>query len=106
MANSNRGDVCLVDLGMAAKVRPCVVVSIRKADSMRNMSVVVPLTKQIRGGETEIGFPKPPWLTDDSVANLIGIAGVDNHDVGRFLGRMPAQAMEEISDGLARMLGL
>ena len=37
----SRGDVVVVDLGMAAKVRPCVVVSVGQPDRQRNMSVVV-----------------------------------------------------------------
>jgi mRNA-degrading endonuclease toxin of MazEF toxin-antitoxin module len=32
MTNFSRGDVVLVDLGMAAKVRPCVVVSASNPD--------------------------------------------------------------------------
>jgi mRNA interferase MazF len=57
MTSFSRGDVVAVDLGMAAKVRPCVVVSIGKPDSQRNMCVVVPMTTEIRGGECEIHFP-------------------------------------------------
>ena len=51
MTNFNRGDVVVVDLGMAAKTRPCVVVSVGQPDRQRNMSVVVPMTTEIRGGE-------------------------------------------------------
>lgn len=51
MTSFSRGDVVTVDLGAAAKVRPCVVVSIPYADSQRNMSVVVPMTTEARGGE-------------------------------------------------------
>jgi mRNA-degrading endonuclease toxin of MazEF toxin-antitoxin module len=42
MASFSRGDVVVVDLGMAAKVRPCVVVSVGQPDRQRNMSVVAP----------------------------------------------------------------
>jgi mRNA interferase MazF len=48
MTSFKRGDVVLVDLGYVAKVRPCVVISIPKADSQRNMSVVAPLTTENR----------------------------------------------------------
>src|SRR5947208_12191458 len=78
MTSFDRGDVVLVDLGMASKVRPCVVVSITNPDTQRNMSVVVPMTTEIRGGECEVSFAKPPWLRQVSVVNLLGIAGVDN----------------------------
>jgi mRNA interferase MazF len=59
MTAFKRGDVVIVDLGMAAKIRPCVVISVDNPDSRRNMSVVVPMTTEIRGGECEIRFPKP-----------------------------------------------
>jgi mRNA interferase MazF len=85
MISFKRGDVVLVDLGMASKVRPCVVVSVANPDSQRNMSVVVPMTTEIRGGECEVRFPKPPWLRQCSVVNLLGIAGVDNARIERRL---------------------
>jgi len=37
MTSFSRGDVVVVDLGIAAKVRPCVVVSVSKPDSQRSM---------------------------------------------------------------------
>ena len=67
MTNFERGDVVVVDFGYVAKVRPAVVVSMPKADSQRNMTVVIPFASEIRGGECEVAFPKPygwhknPW---------------------------------------------
>lgn len=95
-----------MDLGYVAKVRPCVVVSISGADSRRNMSVVAPLTTQIRGGECEVPFPKPAWMNETAVVNLIGLLGVDNAKIERSLGRMPAATMSSINDVLMRMLGI
>ena len=106
MTGFERGDVVLVDLGMLAKVRPCVVVSVRKADAQRNMSVVVPMTTEIRGGECEISFHKPPWLREDSVVNLMGIAGVDNAKIARRIAAFPSDRMKELSRRLARLLDL
>lgn len=42
MTSFSRGDVVIVDLGMTAKVRLCVVVSVSTPDRQRNMSVLVP----------------------------------------------------------------
>ena len=106
MTNYNRGDVVIVDLGMAAKVRPCVVVSVSKPDIQRNMAVVVPMTTEIRGGECEVQFPKPAWLRQESVVNVLGIAGVDNAKIERRLAAFPADKMSEIESVLKRMLGL
>lgn len=106
MTKFDRGDVVIVDLGMAQKVRPCVVVSISKPDRQRNMSVVVPMTTEIRGGECEISFPKPAWLKTESVVNVLGIAGVDNAKVVRRIAPFPAAKLQEISRLLVKILGL
>jgi len=106
MTGFKRGDVVLVDLGMAAKVRPCVVISVSNPDSQRNMSVVVPMTTEIRGGECEIKFPKPVWLRQESAVNVLGIAGVDNAKIERRLSAFPAEKMLEIESVLKRALGL
>lgn len=106
MTNFNRGDIVVVDLGMAAKVRPCVVISVSKPDSQRNMSVVVPMTTEIRGGECEISFQKPAWLRQESVVNVLGIAGVDNSKIERRISAFPADKMAAIESVLKRLLGL
>ena len=106
MPSFERGDVVIVDLGMTAKVRPCVVVSIGQPDRQRNMSVVVPMTTEIRGGECEIPFPKPAWLRQESVVNVLGIAGVDNAKIERRILAFPADKMMEIESVLKRLLGL
>jgi len=106
MTSFSRGDVVVVDLGMVAKVRPCVVVSINIPDQQRNMSVVVPMTTEIRGGEFEISFPKPAWLRQESVVNLLGIAGVDNAKIERRIAAFPSDKIMEIESGLKRLLGL
>ena len=105
MTSFSRGDV-IVNLGMAAKIRPCVVVSVNKPDSQRNMSVVVPMTREIRGGECEIRFSKPAWLRQESVVNVLGIAGVDNSKIERRISKFPADKMTEIEIVLKRLLGL
>jgi len=106
MANYKRGDVVIVDLGMMAKVRPAVVVSIPRADRYRNMSVVVPMTTEMRGGECEISFPKPPWLKHECVVNVLGVAGVDDAKIERRLSSFPANKMREIESALRRLFAL
>ena len=41
MTKFDRGDVVIVDLGMMAKARPCVVVSVRQPDKERNLMTLV-----------------------------------------------------------------
>ena len=106
MTKFDRGDVVIVDLGMMAKTRPCVVVSVRQPDKERNMSVVVPMTTEIRGGECEVAFPKPAWLNQESVVNVLGIAGVDNAKIIRRIAPFPKAVFSEVMDVAAQMLGL
>ena len=49
MPKKNRGEVWLVDLGMVAKVRPCLVISIpTNARTLRQGSVIQTLRNQQR----------------------------------------------------------
>jgi mRNA interferase MazF len=96
MTAYNRGDVVL----------PAVVISVPEPDSQRNMAVVVPLTTEMRGGECEVSFPKPPWLRQESVVNVLGIAGVDKARIQRRLSSFPKEKLAEIESTLRRMLGL
>ena len=54
MPNPNRGEVWLVDLGYAAKVRPCLVLSIPAADEDRALATLVPHTTSVRGSRFEV----------------------------------------------------
>lgn len=54
MPNPNRGEVWLVDLGYAAKVRPCLVLSIPAADEDRALATLVPHTSSVRGSRFEV----------------------------------------------------
>jgi mRNA interferase MazF len=53
-ANPARGEVWLVDLGMAAKTRPCLVLSIPAEDEDRALVTLVPHTTSVRGSRFEV----------------------------------------------------
>ena len=106
MTSFKRGDIVIVDLGFAAKVRPCVVLSGTQPDRTRSLCVVVPLTREIRGGECEVRFPKPVWLREASVINVLGIAGVDRARVQRRLGALPPDRLDAVLETLCRVVGV
>ena len=54
MPNPSRADIWLVDLGYAAKVRPCLVVSIPALDQDRALVTLVPHTTSPRGSRFEV----------------------------------------------------
>ena len=53
MKSPPRGEVWLVDLGLAAKVRPCLVFSVPTGDTDRSVIALVPHTISIRGTRFE-----------------------------------------------------
>jgi mRNA interferase MazF len=54
MPEPNRGEIWLVDLGYAAKVRPCLVLSIPAADEDRALVTLVPHTTSTRISRFEV----------------------------------------------------
>ncbi|WP_238361124.1 type II toxin-antitoxin system PemK/MazF family toxin [Iningainema tapete] len=74
--NPKPGEVWLVDLGLAAKMRPVVIVSRYDSNPPRALVVYVPLTTQNRGSPYEVAVPKLQFLERDSVANVQGLGSV------------------------------
>ncbi len=54
-----RGEVWLTDLGFAAKVRPCLVVSVSFRGSERSLVTLVPHTTSLRESRFEVAIPVP-----------------------------------------------
>ena len=50
----SRGEVWLVDLDMAAKTPPCLVLSVPVADVDRALATLVPHTTSVRGSRFEV----------------------------------------------------
>ena len=62
MTQPKPGEVYWVDLGMAGKVRPLMVVSREDENAPRALAVCVPLTTEIRGGDYEVSIPRVRWM--------------------------------------------
>jgi mRNA interferase MazF len=59
MTTTRRGEVWLVDLGMTAKVRPAVVISISAEETDRALVTLVPHTTSIRKSRFEAAVAVP-----------------------------------------------
>ena len=75
MANPLRNEVWLVDLGLVAKIRPCLIVSVPAAGpNDRVLATVVTHTTSARGSDFEVAVPArflKPGVFD--VQNIISI---------------------------------
>lgn len=104
MANPNRGEVWLVDLGYAAKVRPCLVISIPALDQDRALSTLLPHTTSSRGSRFEIEL-KVHFLRQGAfdAQNLVTIP---HAKLIRRLGLLSSEQITAIEDRVRFWLGL
>ena len=105
MANPTRGDVWIVDLGMVAKVRPCLVISIPAEDENdRMLTTVVPCTTSTRDSRfevpTNVRFLKPGAI---DAQNLITIPTVK---LVKRLGKLPNDQLLVVEANIRLWLGL
>jgi mRNA interferase MazF len=74
MNNPLRGEVWLVDLGLAAKVRPCLILSIPPLIQDRVLVTVIPHTTAHRGSRFEVnvkvGFLRPGVFDAQNVVTI------------------------------------
>ena len=103
MPTPQRGEVWLIDFGMAGKVRPALVVSVAFGDQGRALVTVVPHTTSLRGSSFEIVLPvhflKPGGFLVQGVTTLPSVRALHR------LGKLNPQAFEEVFTGLLRWLG-
>jgi mRNA interferase MazF len=94
------GELYLVDLGIAGKVRPAVVVSREDADSPRAIAICAPLTTQNRGSAYEVALGKLKFLDKESWINVQGLMGVGHEKLTRKLGRISADQLDQVKTAL------
>jgi mRNA interferase MazF len=100
------GEVWLADLGLAAKIRPVVVVSRYDPDPPRSLVLFVPLTTQNRHSSYEVALPRLGFLDQDSVANVQGLGSLPKVRFERRLGKLPDDVMKSIKRALVLALDL
>ena len=104
MANPDRGDVWLVDLGYAAKVRPCLVLSIPASDEDRALATLVPHTTSLRGSRFEVNI-KVRFLREGGF-DAQGLVTIPHAKLIRKLGRLSVMQVQEIEDRVRFWLAL
>ena len=101
MATPNRGEVWLVNMGYAAKVRPALVVSVPIEGDERLLTTVVPHTTSIRGTRFETPS-NVRWLKSGSF-DAQGIGTYPTARLIRKLGNLPADQLQA-AEGCVRLL--
>ena len=96
MPRANRGEVWLVDLGMAAKARPALILNISFKDDERALYAIVPHTTALRGGRFEVQI-HVPWLQ----VGAFDVQGIRNIPPSVLLRRLGALSPAEL-EGIIR----
>ena len=98
------GEVWRVDLGLAAKVRPALILSDYPADDELALIVVIPHTTAVRGNRWE--FPVQLPFLETGVLHLQQIQPVSLARLDRRLGLLPPPQLAELRRALIRQLHL
>ena len=99
-----RGDVYVVDLGLAAKVRPCIVLSVPLEESDRSLVTVVPHTTALRQSRFEIVIPVR--FLRAGAFDAQGIVTVPKVRLLNQLGTLSAEQVATLERGVCAWLGI
>jgi mRNA interferase MazF len=94
------GEVWLVDLGLAAKTRPVVIISRYDPEPPRALVLYVPLTTQYRKSPYEVVLPQLGFLDRNSVVNVQGLGSIPRVRLERRIGKLPDNVMTKIKRAL------
>lgn len=100
------GEVWLVDMGIAGKTRPAVVLIADGLNAPRTLIICIPITRQNRGSELEVPLGHLPFLDTDSVANVQAIGSLPSVRFEKRLGIVPEIDLKKIKAVLLKACAL
>jgi len=98
----NRGEVWQVDFGMAAKVRPALLLTGNPADAELDLVTVLLHTTSLRGNRWELSIPKS--FLKPGAFHLQQVQSVPTVRLERRLGILNETEMNPVLDALAERL--
>jgi len=104
MARAERGQVWQIDFGMAAKVRPALLLTGEPSDEELDLFTVVLHTTSLRGNPWELVIPKP--FLKPGAFHLQQIQTISGSKLIRCLGNLMASEIERIDAALQGRLNL
>jgi mRNA interferase MazF len=104
MPRTNPGEVWIVDLGLAAKVRPCLILSDYPKDDELALVVVVPHTTAVRNNRWEVSIPKR--FLRDGVFHLQQLQSAPVVRLQRRIGELTAEEVRLVRAKLIELLHL
>ena len=100
----NPGEVWLTDFGMAAKVRPALVLTANPANDELDLVTLLLHTTSLRGNRWELNIPKP--FLKPGAFHLQQIQTVSTIKLERRLGSLSQLEMDKVTGALRQRLGI
>jgi mRNA interferase MazF len=104
--NPQHGEVWLVDMGIAGKTRPAVVLMADNLNAPRSLIIHIPITRQNRGSDLEVPLGHLPFLDPESVANTQAVGSLPSVRFEKRLGVLPASDLDAIKSALIKACSL
>jgi mRNA interferase MazF len=101
---AQRGEIWLVDLGMMAKERPCLILSVSFHDNERALATYVPRTTSLRGGRFEVVHNAPLFKPGAFDAQNIGTVPIVK--LIKPLARLSDAHLKQVEVAVCDWLGL
>jgi len=98
------GEVWQVDFGLAAKVRPALLLTSNPADEELDLVTVLLHTTSLRGNRRELSIPKP--FLKPGAFHLQQIQSVPTVRLERRLGVLTEAELNQVLDALAERLAI
>jgi mRNA interferase MazF len=94
------GEIWLADLGLAAKVRPVLVISRYDPEAPRALTIYLPLTTQHCSSRYEVPTGPLHFLEQESFINVQGVGALIEPRLVRKLGQLPADTFVKVKEAL------
>jgi mRNA interferase MazF len=104
MPASRRGEVWLVDLGVVAKVRPCLVLSVPPGPQDRVLATLVGHTTSARGSQFEVEVSAR--FLQVGAFDAQSLVTVPHAKLIRKLGELSTDQVATVEEAVRRWLGL
>jgi mRNA interferase MazF len=104
MRGVNLGEVWMIDFGMAAKVRPALLLTGEPAADELDLVTVLLHTTALRGNRWELNIPKP--FLKVGAFHLQQVQTISTVKLERRLGVLTAEEMERVRNALKNRLGI